>query len=292
MSTQAQSGANEGAGANPVQPAGVTPSPAIGQPSPAPQAKPKEEEPKAKPKESEPAVKPKEKRVATLADDDEDLPEDTELYQMSKKALESRLARHTKRQLRERFGTDDLEAIAKDLKDVKVLREEKEERRKEQLTKEQRLEEERQSAIKERDEANARAQKLEDERDVSDVGGRYAALAEDFIAPKFLKKPAAREMLFKELAEHLHTKTSGDATKVTPAMVKDFWKDYAKENPEYSVKPPEVVNVPVNTGARSPGPADGKTAAGADGTAGKTARPGQPNSMTREEIKKVHGVRW
>ncbi len=295
--TTAQNGTTEGTGANPgsgAAPAGgaapVTTSTSAGAGGSA--EKPAEK--KTTTTTEKPAEKPvekKEKKVATLADDDEDLPEDAELYQLSKKALESRLARHTKRQLRERFGTDDLDSISKDLKELKVLRDEKEETRKAQLSKEERLQEEKKAADARAQAAEEKATKLEDERDIGQVGDRYARLAKDHINPKFLEKRAHREALFSELATDLHTKTGGDATKITNKMVSDFWANYVKENPEFSAKPSTVVEVPVNTGTRQAGPTG--TTGNVDGAAaGKTARPGQPNSMTKEEIKKAHGVRW
>src|SRR5260370_36360512 len=68
-----------------------------------PPAKAKEEI--AKPEKEDPG--PKAKQIG----EEDDIPEDADLLQLSKKALNARLLRHTKKELRERFGTDDLDDV-------------------------------------------------------------------------------------------------------------------------------------------------------------------------------------
>jgi hypothetical protein len=73
------------------------------------------------------------KRHALGADDD-DIPDDAELLELSKTALTKRLNRHTKAQLRKAFGTDDVEQVAKDLSDYRKLKGDQEKARQAELS--------------------------------------------------------------------------------------------------------------------------------------------------------------
>lgn len=225
-----------------------------------------------------------------LADDD-DIPDDAEVLELSKAALEKRLARHTRRQLRDLFGTDDTTKIAKDLKELATLRAAAEEDRKAKLTKEQALQEERDQANARAEKAEQEAREMRDARDIGEVSGRYSELGKKFIAPKFFAKESVRDALFGELASELHTKTGGDATKITPKMVEDFWRDYAKENPEFGIRgEAEPIKIAVQSGSRNPGPPSTPTSG--EGGPEKTARPGQANTMSKKEIKEKFGHSW
>ena len=54
-----------------------------------------------------------------LSADTDDIPENAELLSLSRKGLESRLARHTRKDLRERFGTDNSDEIVAQLKTIR-----------------------------------------------------------------------------------------------------------------------------------------------------------------------------
>jgi hypothetical protein len=201
------------------------------------------------------------------------------------------MARFTRRELREKFGTDDPEKIRVDLAELKTLREEKETRRLEQLTKEQRLVEERKAARRETEEARAALKFLEDERDVEQVSTQFARLAAKHLDADLVDDDDWRVALFSKLRKHLQEETGGVASKITDKIVEKFFGEYAKEKPQFAKRSNErPVEVEVESGSKAPAAPPGNGAP--PGQAGvKTARPGQPNSMTAAEIRQA-GYKW
>ncbi len=124
--------------------------------------------------------------------------------------------------------------------------------------------------------------------------------AAGFVKPKFI---SFATIAFKA---HLKTLSKEDVENMPIKEVKQFFKDFAKENPELAPEAPGAVAVVVpakpqpvrraiTTGAppprRPPAPA---ASAAAASLGGKTPRPGQPNSMTPAEVrafaKAQHGI--
>jgi hypothetical protein len=248
---------------------------------------------KAKTEGTDDKKEPAAKKRHTVKDDEDEIPEEAELLELTPKALSARLRRHTMRELQQRFGTTDIEAIERDMAELKELRAEREENRKAQLTKEQRLAEEKAEAEKKLAEAEARAQAIEDERDVEKVSGKVSKLAAKYIDPGVLDDEDIRSGLFRKLAKHLHKETGGKAFKVTDKMIGDFWKNYAHDNPKFAKTTGEKpVEVKINTGTQTKAPEGGGHGAPSGQGAQKTAKPGQANSMSRQEIAQTYGLRW
>lgn len=288
----AEQGAAQGGVSNANETPAITPGTTPGETPPKGKVETPKEEPRKSKEKDGGKEDPKEKKAFTPNDDDDEIPEDAELIQLSQRALKARLQRHTQRELKERFGHTDIEKIEKELKELSALRAEKEEARKAQLTKEQRLAEEKKQAEDRAKAAEEKAQKLEDERDVNTVSDRFSKIGQKHMAPKFFEKKTLRDGIFGELATYLHDKTGGQAVRITDKLVDDFFRDYVKENPEFGLKAEPVVEVPVNAGGRAPASPPGQANPAGAGAQTKTARPGQPNSMTREEIAKQFGNRW
>lgn len=232
---------------------------------------------------------PAPKTPKKLSADDDDVPDDEEIVQMSPRALKARLTRASKAQLREAFGTDDIEAIQKKIAKGDAATVKEEEERKARLTAEERLKEERDAAIKERDEAKSRVEMVERARIVEKQDGRIGKIAAKHLDPDYI------EDAFPKLATAL-LKAAKDGDKKL-AKHEDQWIDnwfaeYVKAKPklgkdfgateETAPTKPEPKRLPFNNGPIAPKP--GQQAP--SGTLSvKTASPGKPNSMSDKEIR-------
>jgi hypothetical protein len=236
-------------------------------------AAPPAPEPKKEPAKAEPPAAKKE--PAQLSEDDDDIPENADLIQMSKAALTKRLARHTKKELRERFGTDDLDKIKTDLKELETLRAESEERRRAALSELQKSQED---AKKEKERADKAEKKYQQALDAQTFA-EYDRDALDSISTLVAPKHAKRAL--RELKEHVLTLEEADLKK--PKKVFDAWaKEFVKENPEFAKPAPEE---PKKVGLTTGGSANAKGTQVKSKTdlTTKTPKPGQANSMSRKE---------
>lgn len=238
-----------------------------------------------------------------------DIPEDADLIEMSPRALASRVARATKAQLKERFGTDDPEQIKRDLEEVKTLREEK-----------RKAEEAKLSEI---ERANKRAQEAESRATAAEVRARAEAEGRIFdqfdsrmnrIASKLIDDDYAEAEL-NRFAKHLvdtyeekaleawdaeklkavATEWFGERIKAKPKLARDY-EDKKREELLKEIKADAKTggkSVKVTNGA-------GKTAEDGGGPppasgGAKTFAPGKPNSMTDAEVraeKRKNGWNW
>lgn len=224
----------------------------------------------AKKDESKPD--PKEKKEARQLGDDDEIPEDADLLQLSKSALTKRLTRHTKKELRDRFGTDDMDKIKADLDELTTLRADREKRRRDEMTENQRLKED---AEREKARADKAEREKQEALDAQEYAG-YDRDAQEILAPLVAKKHLGRAM--RELKEHILTLDDKDLGK--PKKVFDAWaKKFVEENPEFAKPKEEPKKVPLNTGANP----NVKKEKSDPQLATKTPMPGKPNSMTRAE---------
>lgn len=275
----------------------------------APEPKPEEKKPEAKPEEKKPEApkegaaddkkeggeekKPEAKKPepVELSEDDDDLPENADLLQLSKSALAKRLARHTKKEIRARFGTDNLDDIKAKLDKLDSIEAEQEKKRREQLTKEQKLEEDLQREKKAREKAEKAHQRVVEQQAYT----QYETSASSAITAHF--EPGFEKFAMRELKDHLLTLPDSDVPSdpKKAAKVFDEWaKKFVKENPKYAkavtpappkeeeekeeVKKPEPKKIALNTGANPQRPEKGD-----QGQAKKTARPNQTNTMSKAE---------
>lgn len=233
----------------------------------------KKEEPAAA--KSEKAEKA-EKEPKQIGEDD-DIPEDSELLSMSKQALAKRLDRHTKKELRDRFGTDDPAKIKKDLEELATLRSEKDAKRRAEMSELEKAKEDLAKEKKAREEAEAKAQRQVDQQTFAEYDSTAKEVFEGNIAPKHMKRAS------RELKEHIlsldEAETPADAKKAKKVFEK-WMKGWLEENPEFAkAKEEEPKRIPLTTGSNPNAKREKSDAS----LTQKTAKPGQVNSMTKAE---------
>lgn len=198
--------------------------------------------PPPKPPEPPPAPPPAKKEV-TLASDEDEIPDDVDLVHMSRKVLTGRLERHTKAQLRERFGTDDVGKIKAALDAAKEYEEKKEADRQAQLTKEQKLEENARRLRGERDEFKRQLRRELNERAIESVQGRIDRSVEKFVDPS----PEIKAVAFRAYADHLKSLSKDDlnalyADEKNTEMEK-FFSSWAESHPKFAKEPPALPTI-------------------------------------------------
>lgn len=228
-----------------------------------------------------------------VADADEELPADADLIEMSPALLKKRLERFTRKQLRDRFGTEDMDAVKKDLDELATLRAENEQRRMASLTETEQLREQVGQAQRRAEAAEARAEQIQTERVVAEQDQTVTALMKQHINPRYLKHES------RNLAEYISTLS--DAELADPEATIEAWckqaisEDPALAIPQAAAEPPVVpvqppsnvaairppVPVPVSNGANVQRPS-AASPGGVQGPAG-TYAPGHPNTASPQE---------
>lgn len=247
------------------------------QPSTAEQQPEKKPEPaKAAPppeKKDPPAAEAKTARE--LDGDSDEIPEDNDLFQLSKSALNKRLQRHTKRELRERFGSDDPEEIKAKLDRLADFEKKAEEERRASLSREEQLKEDLAREKKAREDAEKKAQRAQDQQVFAEYDRDASSAVGEVVKEKHVKRA------IRELKEYVLTLDDEDLAE--PSKVFSKWaKDFVKENPEFAREQgdPEPRKIPLSTGTDS----RKKPEKGNVDMATKTPKPGQPNSMSKAEF--------
>lgn len=245
------------------------------------------------------------KRVA--AGDQGDIPEDADLVELSPAALKSRLNRHTKSELKKRFGSDDVETIKKDLEELQLLRKEKEDKRTADLSEIEREKEARVKAERERDTAVLKVRSERQSRDFEKYENRLervgeALLDEDYVdreITRFAKhltatfdKKELDKWDAKRTAEEFKTFLDG-RLKEKPKMAKNY-DDTRRKEIEEELKAEargERKRQKVTNGAV----VDKTPDAGNGGGDSKTMKPGKQNTMSGPELRahlKKQGINY
>lgn len=261
-------------------------------PAPAPAAAPQGMSAVPTPAPTAPSA-PAAKKSAKLSADDDDIPDDAELVQMSPRALKARLARASKQALREQFGTDDLESIKSKLATADEYAKKQEEERLAKLTAEQKLKEERDKAIRERDEFRTKFEERERTYVIEKQDARITRIAEKHIKPRHVAK------FLPDLAQAILSSNDPKLAKNEDAWIEGWFKKLVQEEPEFGVnyaasvaaaqapaEKPEPKKIVLSNGAK-----DGRPAGSQTSGAPKTAAPGKPNSMSDKEIRES-GYSW
>jgi len=231
-----------------------------------------------------------------LEDDDDEIPEDADLLDLTPRGLKNRLTRAKNSVLKERFGTTDVDSIVAKLKKLEEFEEKEAKAKKEKMDKEERLAAEKAEAEDRAAKAEARAKAVEEERAVEKEGTRLKGLCEDQIKPKYWRHVKA------DLAEWILNGEDGEprSPKEIRALkdkdIKKWLGNYLKDNPEFSAgaaadaakaaKEEKDKKKGLNTGADNDDEktgTDGDTDPSVDPATGKTLKPGRPNSMTKAE---------
>jgi hypothetical protein len=227
----------------PTEPAAPATPPAAGSPpSPSPPAP-------AAPPAASPSTAPAGTTSGESDDDDDDL-EGDQVIQLSKKKFAARLARASKAQLRELFGTDDVEAIKASQEELKTLRAREEENRKAKLSEDERRREELASERKLREQAEARVERVEI---------RAAERAGAFLVKSALEAvvdPEYHDVVADKLARDIKRNPDAYQAGSGRKAVNSFIKDYIAKHPARAkgYTPPQVPKTPLQTGPKDPGP--------------------------------------
>jgi hypothetical protein len=244
-----------------------------------------------------------------LADDDE--PQPGEQIVLTTNALNKRIERATRTRIKELAGTDDPKTIKERLELATRLEAAETERAKAAMTETERAKADMAAANARAEAAELRAMELEEQQVVATTTQEIRSIADEHIKGKFFKLASA------DLADHLaDVYTEAQLTAMTDKdkekVVRDFFAQYAKDNPELAKGTDTAAAGGVGGGA---GAAAGAGAGGGtpparapltNGTAnpkgrgthakpppnvfttgpwqGKTLAPGHPNSMTKQEV--------
>lgn len=131
--------------------------------------------------------------------DGEEIPNDADLLEIPPTALKGRLERYTKKQLRDAFGTDDVDTIKARLSEHEQWREEREQKRIAELSEVDRYKEQLAAAQAERDAAVERAEQIQTQQVVSEQDSNISAIMGRHFNPRYMK----HEM--RNLAEYIQS---------------------------------------------------------------------------------------
>lgn len=217
--------------------------------------------------------------------------EGDKMLSLKQSAFKERIDRATSATLKKLFGTDDQAALIKLSEEHKAAKEIQEKQRREQLTREQQLEEDVKKHKAEARASKKRVEELEQQAAVEQEARHVQGLIQKHgVAPKFTKAA------FRDFEEFLESFEGDD---IEDAEIVEWIGNYLKEFPEHASSAPE------NGGALPPNPNTGapppqrRRVAAANGhnveqlhkplpsgnASTKTAAPGRPNSMTQEEYR-------
>lgn len=229
--------------------------------------------------------------------------------------LKARLEREHRKLYRELLGTENPEEAKKKLEEMKALDKRLEEqnerlkkyeaaeekRKREQMTEEQKLKADLERQRKEAEEWKKRFEEQKTEILYQRQDTTITSIAQEYVDPKLLKYAK------RELAEHTTSLPKDKLAKFGERDIKRFFEKFVKDNPHFAKKaetpaepkkeeePKPPVRKPITTGPK-PEKAPAKPASRTDdGTGGKTFRPGQPNSMSKAEVREAarkQGIRW
>lgn len=223
--------------------------------------------------------------------DDDDIPDGDELIQMSPKALKARLTRATSSALKEAFGTSDIETIKKMVEKAKKADEKAEEERRASLSEQERLKEDRDREKARADAAEARFTAAERQRIVEKQDARITRLAEKHLDPDYIESEFPR--LARDLGKAFKAKDPKllkneeawidkwfeKRVAEKPKLGKNYQGPAATQETEPKEEPPKKVLMNNGVATHKPDPAKSGT------TTNKTAKPGQPNSLSDREIR-------
>lgn len=242
---------------------------------------PAAKEPK-EPKESkEPKTGGEERKRVALKGDDDELPDDADLFELTPRALKSRLTRHTKKEIKAIFGTDDVDEIMAKQKRLEALEQAEKKREEETLSATQKLEKERDTEKARADAAEIKARDMAEQRVFDKQENRLTRIADKFLDSDYIEDNLPK------LAKWLKR----NFTKVELKTLKDkdiqpFFENLIEKKPklakDYDPEKAKPKKVPADNSVKNN---ERPAAKGSGEGAEKTFAPGKPNSMSREEAR-------
>lgn len=224
-------------------------------------------------------------RTVAIGEDEYDVDEKG-FVKIPATAFKKRLNRYTKSQLREAFGTDNVDELKEKLTEHGKLKAKSEEERRKQLAKEEQLAEDLRKEKTAREKAEQTATRYREEREYQEAESDVQRLAKKYVDPDYIDY-----VVFK-LGSHIRDLDVDEANRLKETDLEKWLKGFAEDHPKYSKGTKDErkaeIKKPLTHGAGDPGSPNPTQSAG-----GKTARPGQPNSMTDaeyREFKRQHNI--
>lgn len=209
---------------------------------------------------------------------------------MTQQQLNERLERNRRAFFKKNFGVETEDEVQQRLQHWQQLEAQDEQRQREAMTEQQRL----QADLKKTQDDLAKTQQLlEREREqvvVQQQQSQIEKLANEYIHPDLVQDASFR------LARELAKMDPKQVDKMKETDLRRWFQELAKKSPSFA-KPAGTAPAPKRRPAGAPKPTPrAAPAPGAQGSAPtKTFKPGQPNSMTRQEAKAEaakQGIRW
>lgn len=245
--------------------------------------------------------------------------------ELSEEAVSARMARERRKFLRDEYGTDD-EAKVEEIRKARQARDEAVKAKEEELARYKAAEDERKRASMselEKVQADLAAARAECDRLKQQIARMDRDLLSErqenqlnAVAGRHNVEPRHVKLLKVELATHYRTLPKREQERFDEKQVDRFVRDWAKENPDYCKKAApnggqqaqqrQTVKKPLGTQAQQRATAtttsqqqnqrpvgSQQVPPDVDPATGKTTRPGQPNSMNKQELRawaKKNGV--
>lgn len=227
------------------------------------------------------------KRVR-IAGGDDDVPDDAEVLELTPSHFKSRLTR-AKNSVFKELGSS-AEQLKADLEELKARRAKEEEQKLAEMTERERMAAEVQKERQLRVDAELRASRVQDERDIQKEESRIGRIAEKYIDTD----PDTLEVVFRKFSKHLKKDyTDEELARMSDKEIGKWFKDYAEAHPKHAreVNQTEVVKKPLSNSRSQnerPDPAGNNVIQ-------KTVAPNRPNSMTKQEVREAaakDGLNW
>jgi hypothetical protein len=226
-------------------------------------------------------------------------PDDKGIIKLSMRDFMKRVRKSTKRELRDAGLPTDIEALRAYKKSIDEWEKTKEADRQAKLSETQKLQEERDRALERAAEADRRAERARDRVRRQRVERSVRQTAMKYINPERV------ERAMRDLAGEINSMSSRRQRKLRSSFVDDYMKKLAADPyfarastqaapepaaPEQAPAEPPAAAAPAPLTSGAPGKPDKPRPAPVNSVQsglwnGKTTRPGQPNSMTREELR-------
>jgi hypothetical protein len=223
------------------------------------------------------SLAPKPVSAPTIPDDPTQIGDDAS-YQVKGAEFRKLFERRTKAELRKQFGTDDLDAIKARLQEHEQLKAQQDEMRRAQMSEAEQMKEDLAKERAARERAELKARQLQDRQQIARETLRVRALASKHVDPKMVRYAEL------ELASFLRKKfTPKEMNKLKDTDLDKFFKAFVQKNPKFAKQEARPLpRVGVTNGVNPPPRGQNVQQAR---PLQKTAKPGQPNTMSKAELR-------
>jgi hypothetical protein len=199
--------------------------------------------------------------------------------------FKDRVAKATRKELRETFGTSDVKEILRWKKQLDEMQAEADKRRREEMTEREKLEEDKKQLTTRAEQAERRAERAQQ---------RVAVEKYERIVTRAAREHVRSDLVDLVTNQFASQMRSSSAAKQFLGKEGEWFKEFAEKNPEFargakpvresSAQPPAPERKPANNGNPPPTTKPAAPKGIPPHLQGKTPKPGQPNSMTTQEV--------